>query len=533
MNPPAAKPGDTAVDGALMRATMGTSNATMGTSNATMGTSSATVGANGGAGTSKPPLSLPAPSGAPELLPLPNGATPRVLVVEDDDGMRAFLSECFGRRHYDVLAVASAEEAVERFRAHPYDVVVTDYRLQGMNGLELTRAVKNVEPDTVVVIITAYADVSVADRAIQEGVTDYILKPFNANQLYFVIERSLRFRRLSREHRDLKNLVDSKQSFGSLIGCSLPMRELYNLIDRVSASEATVLVTGESGTGKELIARELHIRSRRKDGPFLAINVAALPESLLESELFGYEPGAFTGADRRKPGLFERARGGTLFLDEVGEMSASMQAKLLRALQEREIMRLGGAEAIKIDVRLVAATNRDLREEVFEKGTFRKDLYYRLNVVPIHVPPLRSRREDIPLLATHFLEVYARRNRKEIAEISVDVMVLLCQYGWPGNVRELENLLERVVTLARGRVIALDDLPAEIRGLSGRAAAGGEPDVSVSLKEAKQVFERRYMEQLLKRVKGNVSEAARSAQVDRPYFYKKIKKYRIEPDHFR
>jgi DNA-binding NtrC family response regulator len=504
------------------------------------------TGKGGTAGTTESALAAPSfpalsgPNGGhapaadlgPQLAPAVEGA--RVLVVEDDDGMRAFLAECFGRRRYQVDAVASGEEAVERFRRHGYDAVVTDYRLQGMNGLELTRAVKVIEPDTVVVIITAYADISVADRAMQEGVTDYILKPFNANQLYFVLERSLRFRRLAREHRDLQSLVDAKTSFGGLIGCSLPMRDLYNLIDRVAGSEATVLVTGESGTGKELIARELHVRSRRKDGPFLAINCAALPESLLESELFGYEPGAFTGADRRKPGLFERARGGTVFLDEVGEMSASMQAKLLRALQEREVQRLGATEPVKIDVRLVAATNRDLKEEVFAKGGFRKDLYYRLNVVPIQVPPLRSRKEDVPLLATHFLELYARRNRKEVAEISVDAMVMLCQYAWPGNVRELENLIERLVTLARSRVIALEDLPAEIRGSEPRARGElAEIDAALSLKEAKQAFEKRYMEQLLRRVRGNVSEAARTAQVDRPYFYKKIKKYQIEPDRFR
>jgi DNA-binding NtrC family response regulator len=478
------------------------------------------------------------PAAPPQPEPAPPEARagqppPRVLVVEDDEGMRHFLGECFSRRSYDVDSVPSGEEAIERFRRLSYDVVVTDYRLTGMNGLDLTRLVKAVDLDTVVVIITAFADLSVADRAIQEGVTDYILKPFNANQLYFVIERSLRFRRLTREHRDLKSLVDTRTTFGSLVGCSLPMKDLYNLVERVSASEATVLVAGESGTGKELIARELHTRSRRKEGPFLAINCAALPETLLESELFGYEPGAFTGAEKRKLGLFERARGGTLFLDEVGEMTAAMQAKLLRALQEREVQRLGGGEPVKIDVRLVAATNRDLKEEVFAKGGFRKDLYYRLAVVPITVPPLRERREDIPLLASHFLQHHARRNQKEVAEISVDAMVLLSYYAWPGNVRELENLVERLVTLARGRVIGVDDLPEEIRGLAHKGGAAVEADVSLSLKEAKQDFERRYMEQLLRRVRGNVSEAARSAQVDRPYFYKKIKKYRIEPDSFR
>ncbi len=472
----------------------------------------------------EPPIQQPG-AGTEEVPAAAAGAT--ILVVEDDANLRAFLSECFARRKYRVDAVASGEEAIARFR-----VVVTDYRLQGLNGLEVVRGVKAIDPDTVVVIITAYADVKVADDAIQEGVTDYLLKPFNANQLYFVIERSLRFRRIVREHRDLKNLVGGRGAFGSLIGCSAPMRELYSMIERVSASEATVLITGESGTGKELIARELHARSRRADGPFLAINCAALPEALLESELFGYEPGAFTGADRRKIGLFERARGGTLFLDEIGEMSTVMQAKLLRALQEREIQRLGGAEPIKVDVRVIAATNRDLKAEV-EKKTFRRDLFYRLHVVPIAVPPLRARKEDIPLLATHFLQHYARRNQRDVAEISVDAMVLLCQYAWPGNIRELENLIERLVTLARGRVIGVDDLPEEIRGLDRRALPFLDAGEELPLKEAKQAFEKRYMEALLRRVKGNVSEAARSARVDRPYFYKKIKKYRIDPDKFR
>jgi DNA-binding NtrC family response regulator len=464
--------------------------------------------------------------------PLGEGVAPRILVVEDDEALRVFLAECFSRRKYDVEAVAAGEEALDRFRFRPYDAVVTDYRLEGMNGLEVARAIKAIDSDTVVVIITAYADAKVADTAIQEGVTDYLLKPFNANQLYFAIERSLRFRRISREHRDLKNLVDSKTTFGSLVGCSLPMRELYGLVERVSGSEATVLITGESGTGKELIAREIHARSRRKDGPFLALNCAALPETLLESELFGYEPGAFTGADRRKLGLFERAAGGTLFLDEVGEMSAAMQAKLLRALQEREVQRLGGAETIRIDARVIAATNRDLRDAV-EKKAFRKDLYYRLNVVPIPVPPLRQRREDIPILATHFLDLYARRNQREVPEISVDAMVLLTQYSWPGNIRELENLIERAVTLARGRVIGPEDLPEEIRGHGQRGSPLFDPTLDLPLKEAKQAFEKRYMEALLRRAKGNVSEAARSAKVDRPYFYKKIKKYRIDTESFR
>src|SRR5580704_17756431 len=382
----------------------------------------------------------------------------RILIIDDDRSMCEVLEVELGRRDYDVTTVNSPQDGLARFEHDDFGVVVTDMNMSGMSGVDLCKLLVARREDMPVIVISAYANVETAIAAIRAGAYDFVTKPFDMDELALTIERALRHRALREEVKRLRKEVDSTQRFEEILGTSAAMLKMCELVTRVADTETTVLITGESGTGKELVAKALHAKSVRKDGPFVAINCAAMPESLLESELFGHVKGAFTDARTARPGLFIKASRGTLFLDEIGEMPAGMQAKLLRALQERTVRPDGGDQEQSFDSRIIAATNRDLETEVEEKR-FREDHFYRINVVRIRVPPLRARGSDILLLAQHFLQRYSQR----VVGIKSNAADKLLSYTWPGNVRELQNCVERAVALAQFDHVGLDDLPPRVR----------------------------------------------------------------------
>ena len=386
---------------------------------------------------------------------------PGILIVDDDPLVNDFLAETFAPSPYEVEIARSGDEAAERIAEREYDVIFSDVKMPGLNGIELLKLVKKTAPDTVVIMMTAYGTVRNAVEAMKAGAHEYLLKPFGPDVATLAADRALEHRRLVRENRMLRSAVAEKYSFERLIGKSPAMQRVYSLIGSVATSRATVLITGESGTGKELVAKAIHYQGDRRKGPFVAVNCAALPETLIESELFGHEKGAFTNAIRQKKGHFEQADGGTLLLDEVSEMPLSLQAKLLRVLQEKEIQRLGSEVRFPVDVRMIATSNRHLPAEM-EAGNFREDLYYRLNVIPIHLPPLRERVEDIPTLTEHFIRYYSAENNREVKRVSDRVLRLFESYSWPGNVRELENYIERAVVVAQTDVLTPEDFPPEL-----------------------------------------------------------------------
>src|SRR6516225_7379717 len=379
--------------------------------------------------------------------PNPSSATPSILVVEDEAKMRRLLELNLGEEGYTVLIASDAEAGLNIIRQERISLVLTDLKLPGMDGLEFLQMVKRTNATIPVVVMTAYGTVETAVEAMKAGAADYVLKPFSLEEIQLVIRKELDVHRLREENLSLREALGRRYEFKNIVGRSPKMQEVLSIVERVAPTNSTVLLGGESGVGKDLIARAMHQHSRRSSGPFVKINCTAIPENLLESELFGYERGAFTGAVNPKPGKFELADKGTIFLDEIGDVPSAIQVKLLRVLQEREFEHLGGTKTLKVDVRLVAATNRDLRAAL-EQGTFREDLYYRLNVVPIDIPPLRERREDIPDLANHFLARFARDNEKEIEGIAPAAIKALMDYHWPGNVRQLENTIERSVALS-------------------------------------------------------------------------------------
>jgi two-component system NtrC family response regulator len=385
-----------------------------------------------------------------------------VLIVDDERNYLAVLEELLSEEGYQVITAEGAKSGLECIEENDLDVVITDMKMPGMDGMEFMERIRLRQPDLPVIMMTAFGSVEKAVEAMRKGAFDYILKPFKNEQLKLTIGKAIGHYQLVRQNRQLARELQGKYHFGNIIGKSAQMQRIFELIEKVAPTKATVLITGDSGTGKELIARAIHYNSPRKERPFISVNCGALPETLLESELFGHERGAFSGAVSQRKGRFELAHEGTLFLDEISEMSAPLQVKLLRILQEMEFERVGGSHTLKVDVRVVAASNRNLKEES-ASGRFRSDLYYRLNVVHVQLPSLRERKDDLPLLVNHFLAKNSQENRQERASISSSAMERLLEYHWPGNVRELENVIERAIILSDGRQIQVKDLPSEVR----------------------------------------------------------------------
>ena len=442
--------------------------------------------------------------------------------MDDDLAHRTMLRTLLGGWRYDITEADDGQRAIEAVHQKPFDLILMDIRMIKVSGLEALSEIKRFNPAIPVIIMTAYASVETAVKALKEGAYDYLTKPLDFDELKLTIERAMEHTRLKEENRYLRESLADQFDRKNLIGRSPAMTRLMETVAQVAPSEATVLIAGESGTGKEMIAGAIHFNSLRENGPFVKINCAAITETLLESELFGHEKGAFTGADRRKEGKFRQAEGGTIFLDEVSEMSPAMQVKLLRVLQEREITRVGGDEAVKVDVRVIAATNKDLIREM-EAGRFREDLYYRLNVVTINVPPLRERKEDIPLIAQHFLTLFAEKNHKNIKGFTPQAMDRLLKYTWPGNVRELMNAVERGVVLSRSDYLDEEELSLVLRShMPTEEAALLKIEAEDMPLEA---VEKEAIVKTLETAGGNKSEAARRLGITRRTLHIKLKKY--------
>jgi len=458
--------------------------------------------------------------------------TPRILVVDDDKIVLRAATEILQRVGYSVVPIDDAVEALAAMKDPSIDVACLDIKMPNLSGMDLLRAIKKDRPDVEVIMMTAFATVETAVEAVKAGAYDYLTKPFeNIDVLSLAVGRAVEKKTLRDRTRVLEEALVARSTFEELVGQSPRMRAVFDVVETVAFSAATVLIQGESGTGKELVARAIHFRSPRKDKPFVAVNCSALTETLLESELFGHVKGSFTGATTNKKGLFEAADGGTIFLDEIGDVTPAMQVRLLRVLQESEVRRVGANENIKVDVRVIAATNVDLAQ-ARAQGRFREDLFYRLNVITIDLPPLRERPEDIPLLAQHFLARFRQKSGKHITGISAEASEALACARWKGNVRELENAIERAVVMAPGPIIELEDLPPEVRKQT-RGSADVEPSSLAHLpyaqakKLAMRAFERRYLSALLERSGNNLSEAARAAGVDRSNFRRLLKQYEV------
>ena len=452
-----------------------------------------------------------------------------ILVVDDDTVARDLLVEALRKEGYEVEGAADGAEAIERGRQKRFDLVLTDFRMGAVDGIAVLRDFKQSSPDTSIVLLTAFGSMESAIEAIKQGAYDYLAKPFKKEEIKLVVQRSLEHSRLVRENARFREELRGREEVSPLVGSSPPMLEVYKLIARLSAGKSTVLLEGESGTGKELVARAIHSNSPRRDRPFVPINCASLSDTLLESELFGHERGAFTGAFSVKQGLFESAHDGTIFLDEIGDIGSALQVRLLRVIQEEEVRRVGGTASLKVDVRVIVATNRDLAALVKE-GRFREDLFYRLNVVRIVLPPLRERREDIPMLAQHFLQKLAAANAPPIRGFIPDTMAFLQCYHWPGNVRELENVIERAVSLAHGPLILPEDLPEAIRTV-GRGPlddkvgkASERDDTLVTLNE----MAKRHLVRVLEETGGNKVRAAKILGIDRRTLYRMAERYGVE-----
>lgn len=442
----------------------------------------------------------------------------KILIAEDEPGLRLALRANL-KAHYDVYEAEDGVQAVEAVRQQFFDIVLMDIRMPGTNGLDALIQIKKISPGILIFMMTAYQSVETARTALQRGASDYIVKPVDMEELKANIDRLLEYRSMKRENVLLKERLSEQFAESNIIARSTEMREILDSIALIAPTDATVLILGESGTGKELVANLIHERSLRASQPLVKLNCAALTETLLESELFGHERGSFTGAIARREGRFELADGGSLFLDEIVEMSSVTQAKLLRVLQEQEFERVGGTQTISVDVRIIAATNKNLTEEVKE-GRFREDLYYRLNVVPIQLPPLRERREDISVLAEHFLKHYAAKNHRAVRQILPEALDLLMRYNWPGNIRELENAIERGVIIAQGEFLTPDELPIPLRQntLSTHDTAS-----TGSLKD----MEREHISRILAQVDGNRTQAAKILGITRKTLQNKIKEYRL------
>ena len=453
----------------------------------------------------------------------------KILVADDDAVARELLAEALKKEGYDVEAFSNGADTIARGKQQKVDVVLTDIRMGTVDGLTVLREFKRFSPDTSIVLLTAFGSLEGAIEAIKQGAYDYLAKPFRKEEIKLVVQRSLDHCRLVRENARFRDELKGKDEWSPLVGSSPAMLEVYKLVARVSESRSTVLLQGESGTGKELIARAIHSNGPRRDKPFIAVNCGALPDTLLESEMFGYEKGAFTGAVGMKAGLFEAATGGTLFLDEIGELGPALQVKLLRVMQEHEVRRVGGTTSLKVDVRIIAATNRDL-EQLVKEEKFRDDLYYRLNVVRITLPSLVERREDIPMLAHHFLQKYSVGSSGVVRGLLPETMAVLKQYRWPGNVRELENAIERAVSLSHGPLLTPDDLPEALR-------QGAMADVDAKLSKVDQAdearmtleeVEKRHLVRVLKETKGNKVKAAKILGIDRRTLYRMAERFGLD-----
>jgi two-component system response regulator PilR (NtrC family) len=460
----------------------------------------------------------------------------RILIVDDERSMREMLAILLRREGHEVVVAENGRRAIDSLDQKPFDLVVSDARMPDIDGLEVLRHARNINPSVIAIMITAFGSADLIKGVEQLGVTDYVEKPFNTEVLKFRIRKELDRKRLQQENVLLKRAMHSAHQFSNIIGSSSAMLQVFELVETVASTGSTVLVTGESGTGQELIARAIHVRSPRADRPFVAVNCGAVTETLLDSELFGHMRGAFTGADANKKGLIEVAEKGTIFLDEIGEMSPMLQVKVLRVLQERKFRRVGGTEEVEADIRIIAATNRDLSKMVAE-GQFREDLYYRINVIPVRLPSLRERIDDIPPLADHFVAKFAAQMKKNVTGISGGAMSRLMAYGWPGNVRELENAIERAVALERTPSILPESLPESVREAalpaSGAAAApaaasSGLPEKGFDLEQHVQHLEREYIAEALRRSGGVKVKAAELLGMSFRSFRYYMKKYNLK-----
>jgi len=452
---------------------------------------------------------------------------PRVLVVDDEKSMRELLAITLERQGYEVSVAEDGEVAIEAVRRDGFDVIITDLRMPNADGLQVLRAAKEHTPETVVIVITAVGSTETAVEAMKLGAYDYITKPFKLDEIHLIIRRALERKRLRDENLYLRKQLETQHRFDNIVGKSARMAEIFDTIRKIADSPSTVMVSGESGTGKELVARAIHFNSQRRSKPFVSVNCGAIPEALMESELFGHVKGAFTGAVANKVGLFSAAEAGTLFLDEITEIPTLLQVKLLRAIQEREVRRVGDTRDLKVDVRLIAASNRELEQAVSE-GVLREDLFYRLNVIPIHLPPLRERREDIALLVAHFLQKFGRQLNKDVRGVTPEALAILERYHWPGNIRELENVLERAIVLGGGEVLGADALPESVRRERPMKALEVDlPEDGMDLEATLDALERRYLQRALDRSGGVQTKAAELLRMTFRQFRYKLQKHNM------
>ena len=452
-------------------------------------------------------------------------AQPRILLVDDEESMIRFLSIMLAKEGYEIRAVSSGKQALRELQQWRADLVISDIRMPEMDGIQLLAGIKAIDASIPVILLTAYASQETAIEAVNKGAFHYLIKQARNDEIKMVVRNALAMREVRSENTQLRRQLQDDSSLESIIGSSEAMQRIFAVVRKIAATDSTILIGGESGTGKELIARAIHFMSGRADKPFVGVNCGALPENLLESELFGHVKGSFTGAIRDKEGLFKVAESGTIFLDEVGEITPALQVKLLRALQEREFLPVGGTQPVKVDVRVLAATNRDLEEEV-ERGTFRADLYYRLNVIPLTVPPLRERREDVPLLVRHFIQRLAEKRGLPMKGITRDAMELLCDYDWPGNVRELENVLERMVLLEERDSLDRESLPEKLLespDRSPKAFFEGKPRATL------EELEKEYLLQVLESTGWQKKKASAILGINASTLYRKIQRYGLEP----
>lgn len=453
----------------------------------------------------------------------------KILIAEDHELSRENLSEVLRRHGYEVTAVEDGRQARDAFIEEKYDLVITDLKMPHLDGLQLLEFIQGINPENIVIIITGHGTINTAVEAMKLGAFDYVTKPLKDDLVTLTIERALSYVKLKEENIALKRNLKKKYDFDNMIGYSDGMKKIFDTIEKVASSDSTVMIYGESGTGKELVAKAIHFNSERINSPLIAVNCGAIPEELLESELFGHEKGAFTGAIRSRVGRFELANEGTIFLDEIGDMSPALQVKVLRVLQEKQFERIGGVKTLQVDVRIIAATNQDLEKAIAEKR-FREDLFYRINVIPIHLPPLRERKVDIPMLANHFLRKFDKLKRKTVEKIAPEAMECLLRYPWPGNVRELENLIEMIVVLKEEGNIEVADLPDKIIMLpsaGGRISGIEITDQGINYNELIDKLEKDLLSRALEKAGGAKNRAAKLLNLNRTTFVEKLKRFKI------